>query len=609
MSNLADRIKKLSPKQLLLLALDQQQRLEAMEKRRREPIAVIGMGCRFPGGADSPLKFWELLDSGRDAIRDVPGDRWDIDAVYDPDPDAPARMSVRTGGFLDAVSGFDAPFFGIAPREAMSMDPQQRLLLEVAWEALEHAGLSAEQLAGTQTGVFVGVCNSDHFLRMLHRGAETIDAYLASGNAPSVAAGRIAYCLGLHGPAIAVDTACSSSLVAIHLACRSLRDGESRLALACGVNIICSPETTIALSKAHMLAPDGRCKTFDAKADGFARGEGCGVLVLKRLSDATADGDNILAVIRGSAINQDGRSSGLTVPNGPAQEAVVRAALADAAVEPFEIDYVEAHGTGTSLGDPIEARALSRSLGADKKREEPLLIGSVKTNIGHLEGAAGIAGVIKVILSMLQERIPPHLHFHQPTPHIPWSDYRLKVTGHGQAWARGTKRRLAGVSSFGFSGTNGHIVIEEAPPPEPDTGGAARSHHCLPLSARSDAALAAIAALYADALGSHRDLSLADVAGTAGAGRSHFSHRLAWSPIRPRRRWRHCGLSSIASRTPLSVMASLLRHCLPSSCFCSPVPMTKFPEASAISMTRQPSIARPSIGATSSWDPMRSGER
>ncbi len=527
MSNLADRIRKLSPKQLLLLALDQQARLDAMEKRRREPIAVIGMGCRFPGGADSPLKFWELLDSGRDAIRDVPGDRWDIDAIYDPDPDAPARMSVRTGGFLDAVSGFDAPFFGIAPREAMSMDPQQRLLLEVAWEALEHAGLSAEQLAGTQTGVFVGVCNSDHFLRMLHRGAETIDAYLASGNAPSVAAGRIAYCLGLHGPAIAVDTACSSSLVAIHLACRSLRDGESRLALACGVNVICSPETTIALSKAHMLAPDGRCKTFDAKADGFARGEGCGVLVLKRLSDAVADDDNILAVIRGSAINQDGRSSGLTVPNGPAQEAVVRAALADAAVEPFEIDYVEAHGTGTSLGDPIEARALSRSLGADKKRAEPLLIGSVKTNIGHLEGAAGIAGVIKVILSMQQERIPPHLHFDQPTPHIPWSDYRLKVTGRGHAWPRGSKRRLAGVSSFGFSGTNGHLVIEEAPPPEPDKDGAARSHHCLPLSARSGAALVEIAALYVDALASHRDLSLADVAGTAGAGRSHFSHRLA----------------------------------------------------------------------------------
>src|ERR1700722_2112636 len=477
MSSLTDRIRKLSPKQLLLLALNQQERLEALERGRREPIAVIGMGCRFPGGADSPQKFWELLGAGQDAIRELPGDRWDIEAVYDPDPDAPARMSMRTGGFLDGVGGFDAPFFGIAPREAMSMDPQQRLLLEVTWEALEHAGVAAEQLAGTPTGVFVGVCNSDHFLRMLHRGAETIDAYLASGNAPSVTAGRIAYCLGLHGPAIAVDTACSSSLVAIHLACRSLRDGESRLALACGVNIICSPETSIALSKAHMLAPDGRCKAFDAEADGFARGEGCGVLVLKRLSDATADGDNILAVIRGSAVNQDGRSSGLTVPNGPAQEAVVRAALADAGIEPSEIDYVEAHGTGTSLGDPIEARALSRSLGADQKREAPLLIGSVKTNIGHLEGAAGVAGVIKVILSMRHERIPPHLHFHQPTPHIPWHEYRLKVTQHGQAWPRGKKRRLAGISSFGFSGTNGHVVIEEGPPPGSDTRRTVRSHY------------------------------------------------------------------------------------------------------------------------------------
>jgi amino acid adenylation domain-containing protein len=527
MSKLADRIRKLSPKQLLLLALDQQERLEAAERRRREPIAVIGMGCKFPGGADSPLKFWELLEAGRDAIREVPGDRWDIEAIYDPNPEAPARMSVRTGGFLDGVGDFDASFFGIAPREAMSMDPQQRLLLEVAWEALEHAGLAAEQLAGSSTGVFVGVCNSDHFLRMLHRGAETIDAYLASGNAPSVTAGRIAYCLGLHGPAIAVDTACSSSLVAIHLACRSLRDGESRMALACGVNIICSPETTIALSKAHMLAPDGRCKAFDAKADGFARGEGCGVLVLKRLSDATADGDNILAVIRGSAVNQDGRSSGLTVPNGPAQEAVVRAALADAGVEPSEIDYVEAHGTGTSLGDPIEARALSRSLGADKRRESPLLIGSVKTNIGHLEGAAGIAGVIKVILALQHERIPQHLHFDQPTPHIPWSDYRLNVTRLGHTWPRGEKRRLGGVSSFGFSGTNGHVVIEEGPPPEIDARHGGRSHYCLPLSARSDTALRKLAELYTYLITSDRGLNLADISGTAGAGRSHFSHRLA----------------------------------------------------------------------------------
>ncbi|MGC3998937.1 MAG: polyketide synthase [Anaeromyxobacter sp.] len=324
------------------------------------------MGCRFPGGADGPERFWELLRAGRDAIREIPPERWDADAFHDPDPDAPGRIAVRAGGFLDRVDGFDAAFFGVSPREALTMDPQQRLLMEVSWEALEHAGLSPERLAGSATGVFVGVCNTDHYHRIVERGAEAIDPYLASGNAPSVAAGRIAYTLGLNGPAVAVDTACSSSLVALHLACRSLRAGESRLALAAGVNVMCSPDTMIALSRAHMLAPDGRCKTFDAAADGFARGEGCGVLVLKRLSDARADGDRVLAVIRGTAVNQDGRSGGLTVPSGPAQEAVIRAALADAGVAPAEVEYVEAHGTGTSLGDPIEVRALAAALGRER---------------------------------------------------------------------------------------------------------------------------------------------------------------------------------------------------------------------------------------------------
>src|SRR5690606_3440857 len=311
-------------------------------------------------------------------------------------------------GCLGVVSGVDAPFFGIAPREAVTMDPQQRLLLEVAWEALEHAGLSADRLAGSATGVFVGICNGDHFQRLLDRGADEIDAYLASGNAHSVAAGRISYCLGLNGPALAIDTACSSSLVALHAACQSLRNGETRVALCGGVNVMCSPETTIALSKAHMLAPDGRCKTFDASADGFSRGEGCGVLVLKRLADALADRDRVLAVIRGTAVNQDGRSGGLTVPNGPAQEAVIRAALADAGVAPGDIGYVEAHGTGTSLGDPIEVRALAAVYGGGRTADSPLWVGSVKTNIGHLESAAGIAGVIKVILSMQHERLPQH---------------------------------------------------------------------------------------------------------------------------------------------------------------------------------------------------------
>ena len=523
-SDFLERIAKLSPKRLALLALDLHEQLEAAG--RAEPVAVVGMGCRFPGGADDPESFWELLRDGRDAIRDIPADRWDIAAHFDADPDAPAKMSVRNGGFLDRVDGFDAAFFGISPREALTMDPQQRLTLEVAWEALEHAGLSPDALAGTSTGVFLGVCNSDHFQRVLQRGPETIDAWIASGNAHSVVSGRVAYFLGAQGPALSVDTACSSSLVALHLACRSLRSGETRVALAGGVNVMCSPETTVALTKAHMLAPDGRCKTFDAAADGFARGEGCGVLVLKRLSDAQADGDRVLAVIRGSAANQDGRSGGLTVPNGPAQEAVIAAALADAGLQPRDVGYVEAHGTGTSLGDPIEVRALGRALGAGRDAADPLLVGSVKTNIGHLESAAGVAGVIKVILALQHERIPRHLHFTQPSPHIAWADHPVKVEPQGRAWPRGERRRVAGVSSFGFSGTNAHMIIEEAPG-APARATPARAVHCLPLSARSLPALREMARDWAALLGPDSGLAFGDVAHTAAVGRASFAERLA----------------------------------------------------------------------------------
>ncbi|MBK7660402.1 MAG: SDR family NAD(P)-dependent oxidoreductase [Betaproteobacteria bacterium] len=526
MNDFLQRIEKLSPKRLALLALELHEQVEAGKRRGHEPVAVIGMGCRFPGGADSPGQYWDLLREGRDAISDVPRDRWDNEAYFDPDPDAPGRISVRAGGFLRDVGAFDPAFFGISPREALTMDPQQRLLLEVAWEALENSGLAAEKLAGSATGVFVGVCNTDHFQRVLRRGDEAIDAYMASGNAPSVVAGRVSYALGLQGPAIAVDTACSSSLVALQLACQSLRSGESRLALAAGVNVICSPETTIALSKAHMLAPDGRCKSFDASADGFARGEGCGVLVLKLLSHAQADGDPVLAVIRGIALNQDGRSGGLTVPNGPAQEAVIRAALADAGVDPADIDYVEAHGTGTSLGDPIEVRALAGALGPGRDRANPLVIGSAKTNLGHLESAAGVAGVMKVVLSLVHERIPPHLHFREPSPHIAWDDYPVTVLAQGRSWPRGERRRLAGVSSFGFSGTNAHVVIEEAPAPVAATEFRSRPLHCLPLSARTGATLAELAGRMAEALAPGGP-SLADAAGTAGGGRSHFAERLA----------------------------------------------------------------------------------
>ncbi len=526
MSDFLDRISKLSPKRLALLAVDLQSRLEAVERSRREAIAVIGLGCRFPGGATDPEAFWRLLRSGTDAIGEMPADRFDLEAFYDPDPDAPGKLSTRFGGFLGPVDGFDPQFFGISPREALSMDPQQRLLLEVAWEALEHAGQSPEALHGSRTGVFVGVSATDYYMEML-LGADpgVYDAYLATGNARSVASGRISYVLGLRGPSLTVDTACSSSLVAIHLACQSLRTRGCRVALAGGVNLILSPDITITLSKAHMLAPDGRCKTFDAAGDGFGRGEGCGVVVLKRLSDAQADGDNVMAVIRGSAVNQDGRSSGLTAPNGRAQEDVIREALADAGIDPAEVGYVEAHGTGTSLGDPIEVRALGAVLGAGRSR--PVALGSVKTNIGHLEAAAGVAGLIKVVLSLQREEIPPHLHLREPNKHIAWDDLPVTIPTQPTPWPSNGGRRIAGISSFGFSGTNAHVIVQGAPAsPRPAVEGE-RPLHLLTLSASTERALKELAGRFVDRLDEKRDESLGDLCFTANAGRSHMPHRLA----------------------------------------------------------------------------------
>ncbi|MDQ2695995.1 MAG: polyketide synthase, partial [Pseudomonadota bacterium] len=358
------------------------------------------MSCRFPGGADSPQAFWELLRDGRDAVIEVPESRWDSRAWYDPDPDAPGKTYTRHGGFLPEVEGFDAPFFGIAPREAQSIDPQQRLLLELAWEALEGAQMVPEQLSGRPAGVFVGITNMEHgALRLWAGDPQAIDAYYGTGCSLGVAAGRLSYVLGLTGPSLIVDTACSASLVAAHLACQSLRLGECDLALAGGVNLIYGPETFVNFCKARMLAPDGRCKTFSAQADGYGRGEGGGMLVLKRLADARADGDAVLAVILGSAVNQDGRSGGLTVPNGPAQEKVIRRALACAGVKPYEVGYIEAHGTGTALGDPIEMGALTGVFGPDRSGEDPLIVGSVKSNFGHLESAASVAGLIKTVLA------------------------------------------------------------------------------------------------------------------------------------------------------------------------------------------------------------------
>src|SRR5690554_1970801 len=362
-SDFLKRVSQLSPQRLALLAAELQAKLENAERQKSAPIAVIGMSCRFPGGADDPESYWEMLRSGVDAVTEVPASRWDIEAYYDPDPDAPGKMNTRWGGFLDQVDQFDPQFFGISPREAMSMDPQQRFLLEVAWEALERAGYAPDGLAGSLTGVFVGMCNNDYGNMMLGN-SDQIDLYLATGGASSVASGRLSYVLGLQGPSISIDTACSSSLVAVHLAVQALRAGDCRMALAVGVNMILMPETSVTLSKAKMMAPDGRCKAFDSRADGFVRGEGCGIDVFKKLADAVADGDHVLAVIRGSAVNQDGRSNGLTAPNGPSQTAVIRAALADARLEPKDISYIETHGTGTSLGDPIEVQALGAALGA-----------------------------------------------------------------------------------------------------------------------------------------------------------------------------------------------------------------------------------------------------
>ncbi|HEX3657989.1 MAG TPA: beta-ketoacyl synthase N-terminal-like domain-containing protein [Pirellulales bacterium] len=501
--------------------------LDAEQRARTEPVAVIGLGCRFPGASD-PEAYWQMLRAGRSAIGEVPADRWDVDRFYDPNPDAPGKMSSRLGGFLEHIDQFDCRFFGIAPCEARSLDPQQRLLLEVGWEAFEHAGLPPDKLHGTSTGVFIGI-SSNEFSQLLRRDADvtTIDSYFGTGNSMSVAAGRLSYVWGLQGPAIAVDTACSSSLVAVHLAVRSLRSGECRLALAGGVNLMLAPETTINFSKAHMLAADGRCKTFDAAADGYVRGEGCGVVLLKRLSDARADGDRILAVIRGTAVNHDGRSAGLTAPNGPAQEAVIRAALAEARLEPDQVDYIEAHGTGTSLGDPIEVGALVNTFGA-RAGGRPLLIGSVKTNIGHLEAAAGVAGLIKAVLSLERGEIPPHLNFTRWNPHIRPEQDAVAIPLVPTKWPEKSAPSVAGISSFSFSGTNAHVVIEglfNVPPPMAES--LFHDSQVLTLSAKTRPVLVELALRYARFLAEAGAPSWPNICYTACLGRSHFSHRLA----------------------------------------------------------------------------------
>ncbi|BAY95609.1 MULTISPECIES: type I polyketide synthase [unclassified Tolypothrix] len=527
-NNLTTGQQVVSSQQVLQTIKEMRTRLEAVNKEKTEPIAIIGLGCRFPGNANDPDSFWNLLHKGIDAVTEVPPGRWDVDAYYDPNPDAPGKTYTKQGGFIQQVDQFDPLFFGISPREAVSLDPQQRLLLEVTWEALENAGQPPTKLRNSQTGVYVGICTDDYAQRnMSLENRFLMDAHFGTGNARSMAVGRISHFLGLQGPNIQLDTACSSSLLAVHLACQSLRSKESNLALAGGVNLILWPLSTISRCKLKALAPDGRCKTFDVAADGYGQGEGCGMVVLKRLSDAMADGDNVLAVIRGSAVNHDGPSSGLTVPNQMAQKEVIQQALQNARVEPHQVSYVEAHGTGTSLGDPIELESLAAVYGKNRPINQPLVVGSVKTNFGHLEAAAGVCGLMKVVLSLQNQEIPPHLHLNKPNPHIPWHQLPLVVPTKAIPWNVGNQSRIAGISAFGISGTNVHIILEEAPQQIQPEKSLERKLQILSLSAKTPKALAELVSSYAHHLENNPELELEDICHTANTGRVHFNHRLA----------------------------------------------------------------------------------
>ncbi|MFE7539305.1 type I polyketide synthase [Streptomyces platensis] len=524
MSSIADRIAALPASQRALVEerLRQQQRPTAPAP---EPIAVVGMGCRFPGGANDPETFWNLLTSRTDATSTVPAGRWDAERLHDPEAARPGTVRSNRGGFLDSIDTFDAEFFGIPPREAETLDPQHRLLLEVAWEALEHMGQAPTALQGTQTGVFVGIGIDDYKL-LQTADLSRIDGHMGTGNLFCAAAGRLSYLLGVRGPSLAVDTGCSSSLVTVHLAMQSLRSGECDLALAGGVHLMVAPDMTVYLSQAGVLSPEGRSRAFDASADGYSRGEGAGIVVLKRLSDARAAGDTVLAVLRGSAVNHGGRGSGLTVPNGSAQQDLISSALKAGRMAPADVDYVETHGTGTPIGDPIEANALGAVYKRGRTADRPLLMGTVKTNLGHLEAAAGIAGLMKVVLSLRHEEIPAHLHLRDRNPQIAWDDLLLDVPTEATPWPRRDRPRAAGVSSFGIGGTNAHVLVEEAPAVSaPPAAPQERSHHPVALSARTEPALRHMVERYRLHLEGHPDAVCADVAHSANTGRAHFAHR------------------------------------------------------------------------------------